>query len=171
MKERKPKGRVSRALHGLAGGRGASADSLVHEWQVLPTVAVSCYWIWLYLAYSLDVFVVSSDAFVRFDILQKGFGFLGAALFMVAVSLLRTAAFLERTPFLALFSAASGTSIVVVSALARAGVPVALPVVLAVWLLMGAGTAAAFLRLFGGVQAAGSAPSPTTSPPAAGWPR
>ena len=62
MKERKPKGRVSRALHGLAGGRGASADSLVHEWQVLPTVAVSCYWIWLYLAYSLDVFVVSSDA-------------------------------------------------------------------------------------------------------------
>ena len=92
MKERKPKGRVSRALHGLAGGRGASADSLVHEWQVLPTVAVSCYWIWLYLAYSLDVFVVSSDAFVRFDILQKGFGFLGAALFMVAVSLLRTAA-------------------------------------------------------------------------------
>ena len=92
MKERKPKGRVSRALHGLAGGRGASADSLVHEWQVLPTVAVSCYWIWLYLAYSLDVFVVSSDVLVRFDILQKGFGFLGAALFMVAVSLLRTAA-------------------------------------------------------------------------------
>ena len=155
MKERKPKGRVSRALHGLAGGRGASADSLVHEWQVLPTVAVSCYWIWLYLAYSLDVFVVSSDVLVRFDILQKGFGFLGAALFMVAVSLLRTAAFLERTPFLALFSAASGTSIVVVSALARAGVPVALPVVLAVWLLMGAGTAAAFLRLFGGLQDAG----------------
>ena len=69
MKERKPKGRVSRALHGLAGGRGASADSLVHEWQVLPTVAVSCYWIWLYLAYSLDVFVVSSDVLVRFDIL------------------------------------------------------------------------------------------------------
>ena len=43
---------------------------------------------------------------------------------MVAVPLLRTAAFFERTPFLALFSAASGTSIVVVSALARAGVPV-----------------------------------------------
>ena len=155
MKERKPKGRVSRALHGLAGGRGASADSLVHEWQVLPTVAVSCYWIWLYLAYSLDVFVVSSDAFVRFDILQKGFGFLGAALFMAAVSLLRTASFFERTPFLALFSAASGASIVVASALARAGVPVAFPVVLAVWLLMGAGTAAAFLRLFSGLQDAG----------------
>ena len=101
------------------------------------------------------MFVVSSDAFVRFDILQKGFGFLGAALFMAAVSLLRTASFFERTPFLALFSAASGASIVVASALARAGVPVAFPVVLAVWLLMGAGTAAAFLRLFSGLQDAG----------------
>ena len=74
---------------------------------------------------------------------------------MAAVSLLRTASFFERTPFLALFSAASGASIVVASALARAGVPVAFPVVLAVWLLMGAGTAAAFLRLFSGLQDAG----------------
>lgn len=139
----------------LAGGQGASADSLVHEWSVLPVVAVSCYWIWLYIAYSLDVFVVGSDVFVRFDILQKGFGFLGAALFMVVLSRLRTVSFFERTSFFALFSVGSGLSIVVVSALARAGIPIAFPVVLAAWLIMGAGTAAAFLRLFSGLQDAG----------------
>lgn len=155
MKEQTEKGRASRVLRRLAGGRGPSPDSLVHEWSVLPTVAVSCYWIWLYIAYSLDVFVVSSDAFVRFDILQKGFGFLGAALFMIVVSRLRTATFFERTPFLALFSVGAGLSIVVVSALARAGVPLVPPVVFAAWLLMGAGTAAAFLRLFSGLQDAG----------------
>lgn len=149
------KERMLRLLHRLAGGQAVSSDSLVHEFSVLPVLAVSCYWIWLYIAYSLDVFVVPFEDIVRFDILQKGFGFLGAALFMIVVARLRTATFFERTPFLPLFALGAAASIVVVSALARAGIVVAVPVILLVWLLMGAGTAAAFLRLFDGLQGAG----------------
>lgn len=155
MERLSAKERMLRLLHRLAGGQAAPADSLVHEFSVLPVLAVSCYWIWLYIAYSLDVFVVPSDGIVRFDIMQKGFGFLGAALFMIVVSRLRKTEFVENTPFLPLFALGAAASIVVASALSRAGAPVAVPVVLAVWLLMGAGTASAFLRLFDGLQGAG----------------
>ena len=132
--------------------RRAIADSSAWGASVQATVAISCYWLWLYIAYSLDIFVVSSDAFVYFDILQKGFSFLGAALFMTVVARLPQSEFLERTAFLEIFPLAAGMPIVVLAVTTRAGLVAPTGLVLAIWTCMGAGTAAAFLRLFTGLR-------------------